>query len=226
LAASDNIALGRYALKKNTASNNIAIGPDALSGTTSGYMNTALGGLAMYNNTSGCCNTSIGRYTGVINTTGSNNTFLGTKANGLAAGCSNTITLGNNAITTIRAQVTSITALSDYRDKAYIETLPVGLEFLRQVRPVKFTWKMRDGSKVGQKESGFIAQELKQVADNSSIKDWLDGLVISNEDESRFEAAPGKLLPLLVKAIQELADQNDVLTARIVALETIINKQS
>ena len=114
--------------------------------------------------------------------------------------------------------------MSDYRDKSYIETLPVGLEFLRQVRPVKFTWNMRDGSKVGQKESGFIAQELKQVADNSPIKDWLDGLVISNEDESRFEAAPGKLLPLLVKAIQELADQNDVLTARITALETSINK--
>jgi len=52
----------------------------------------------------------------------------------------------------------------------------------------------------------------------------LDGLVISNEDESRFEASPGKLLPLMVKAIQELANQNDELTARIVALEAIINK--
>jgi hypothetical protein len=83
---------------------------------------------------------------------------------------------------------------------------------------------MRDGSKVGQKEAGFIAQELKQVADNSSIKEWLDGFVINNEDQSRYEATPGKMLPMMVKAIQELAEQNDKLTARIVVLENNINK--
>jgi hypothetical protein len=95
----------------------------------------------------------------------------------------------------------------------------MGLEFLRQVRPVTFTWKTRDGSKVGQKEAGFIAQELKTVKDNSSIKEWIDDLVISNPDNSRYEAAPGKMFPLMVKAIQELAEKNDELTSRVAVLE-------
>ena len=89
-----------------------------------------------------------------------NNVFLGCNAQGLAAGCSNTITLGDANIATIRAQVTSITALSDARDKKDIVDLPLGLDFIRQIRPVKFTWNMRDGSKVGQGYAGFIAQVL------------------------------------------------------------------
>ena len=158
--------------------------------------------------------------------TGSNNTLIGYGATPLSGICSNTITLGNSSITSIRAQQTSITSLSDYRDKAYIETLPVGLEFLRQVRPVTFTWKPRDTSNslAGRKEAGFIAQELETVANNSSIKDWLDGLVISNDDRSRLEATPGKMFPLIVKAIQELATENDSLKARVTALEAAINK--
>jgi len=79
---------------------------------------------------------------------------------------------------------------------------------------------MRDGSKVGQGYAGFIAQELKQVMDYHQAKEWLE-LVISNEDESRYEAAPGKLLPVMVKAIQELAQQNDSLKKRIEALEQL-----
>jgi len=108
--------------------------------------------------------------------------------------------------------VTSITALSDARDKTDISNVSYGLNFLKQVRPVTFTWNMRDGAKVGQKETGFIAQELKELVDNSLLKDYLDGLVISNEDGSRLEAAPNKLFPLVIKAIQEL-------DSRLTALE-------
>jgi hypothetical protein len=86
------------------------------------------------------------------------------------------------------------------------------MDFLREVRPVKFTWNMRDGAKVGQRETGFIAQELRSVLEASDIRPWLSDLILANEDDSRLEAAPGKLLPLMVRAIQELED-------RIVALE-------
>ena len=86
------------------------------------------------------------------------------------------------------------------------------MDFLREVRPVKFTWNMRDGAKVGQRETGFIAQELRSVLDNSDIKPWLSDMILANADDSRLEAAPGKLLPLMVRAIQELE-------ARIIALE-------
>jgi len=208
-----NINIGMYSSFGHTSTTwqNTVIGQCA-GWTLNGSQNTILGMGA-----GGCNNCAL-------NISGTNNTLLGYNAQPLTGACSNTITLGNSSITTIRAQVTSITSLSDYRDKTYIETLPVGLEFLRQVRPVTFTWKMRDGSKVGQKEAGFIAQELEAVTNNSTIKDWLDGIVISNEDRSRLEAAPGKMLPLIVKAIQELAVENDSLKARVTALEAAINK--
>jgi hypothetical protein len=86
------------------------------------------------------------------------------------------------------------------------------MDFLRAVRPVQFVWNMRDGGKVGVKETGFIAQELKAVLDASDIKPWLADLVLTLQDGNRLEAAPGKLLPLIVRALQEL-------DARITALE-------
>jgi hypothetical protein len=174
-------------------------------------------------NTTGSNNIGIGMLAGSANTTGYNNIFLGCNANGLAAGCSNTITLGDANIALIRSQVTSITALSDARDKKDIVDIPLGLDFIRQIRPVKFTWNMRDGSKVGQGYAGFIAQELKQAMDYHQAKDWLE-LVISNEDESRYEAAPGKLLPVMVKAIQELAEQNDTLKKQVASQQEQIDK--
>jgi hypothetical protein len=139
---------------------------------------------------------------------------LGCGAAASSATVSNEITLGNSSITTIRAQVTTITALSDARDKCDIVTLNSGMDFLRAVRPVTFTWNMRDGAKVGAKETGFIAQELEQVLNNSTVKEWLDGLVISNEDRTRLEASPGKLLPLVIRALQELEDRIAALEAK------------
>ena len=78
---------------------------------------------------------------------------------------------------------------------------------------MQFTWNMRDGGKVGIQETGFIAQELREVLDASDLKPWLSDLVLSNDDDSRLEAAPGKLLPLMVRAIQELEARIAVLEA-------------
>ena len=66
---------------------------------------------------------------------------------------------------------------------------------------------------------GFIAQEVKAAIDaDDSIKDgfrlWDD-----REDGSQ-EVAEAALIPVLVKAIQELSAQVEALTARIAALES------
>ena len=105
-------------------------------------------------------NTFVGSQSGLVLTTGSNNTFLGagagynvtTGANNIVIGSgatastatsSNTITLGNASITTLRCATTSITSLSDARDKKEIVELPVGLEFIEGLKPVSFTWDDR-----------------------------------------------------------------------------------
>jgi hypothetical protein len=145
--------------------------------------------------------------------TGVNNTVIGFNAQPAAGNSSNTITLGNSSITTIRAQVTSITALSDARDKTDITALPVGLDFVNSLNPVKFTWQMREPNEVkdGTSEAGFIAQDL-QVAQETAGADFL-GLVY-DADPDKLEASAGKLIPVLVKAIQELSAKVQELEAR------------
>ena len=66
---------------------------------------------------------------------------------------------------------------------------------------------------------GFIAQEVKAAIDaDDSIKDGFK-LWDDREDGSQ-EVAEAALIPVLVKAIQELSAQNAELTTRIEALES------
>lgn len=118
-----------------------------------------------------------------------------------SANADNTVTLGNTAITALRCAATVITALSDRRDKTEIVKLAEGIEFIKKLKPVSYTWNTRDKSKVGSKAVGFIAQDLLDLQQNSAIGDNLDLVTYNNPD--RLEARYGNLLPVIVKGIQE-----------------------
>jgi hypothetical protein len=168
---------------------------------------TAVGRGALQQTTGGD-NTAIGRNAGSSIGAGTNNTCVGFGALPSSGNASNVITLGNSSVGTLRCQVTSITGLSDERDKTAIEDLPIGLDFINTLKPRKFTWAMREPSaNDGKTETGFIAQELQTSV--GSI-DYL-GLVM-NDNPEKLEAAPAKLIPILVKAVQELS-------AKVTALE-------
>jgi len=88
---------------------------------------------------------------------------------------------------------------------------------------VKFDWNMRDGGKVDIPEMGFIAQELQQVQEETEIT--VPGLVHDN-DPNKLTAAYGTLLPLMVKATQELSTsetKNAELEAKNAELQTQID---
>ena len=119
---------------------------------------------------------------------------------------SNEITLGSSSVVTLRCQQTSISALSDARDKDEIQDLRLGLDYIQQVRPVEFVWQMRDGAVKDKKDFGFIAQEMQAVE------------VLRNNPE-RLEVAPAQLLPIAIKAIQELSAQVDELKAEIATIK-------
>jgi len=146
-------------------------------------------------------------------TTGANNLLLGNNAQSPTTTSSNVITLGNSSISCIRAQVTTISALSDQRDKTNVVDLPLGLQFILDLRPVKFTWNMRDGGKVGTDDTGFIAQEVLSVEDKYNVGQYLD--MVGRENPDKLEIKPGKLIPILVKAIQELSDKVDLLESKL-----------
>jgi hypothetical protein len=149
----------------------------------------------------GSNNTVAGYNAATTLTTGSNNMVLGYDANPSSATVSNEITLGNSSITTLRCAATSITSLSDARDKTNIEAIPAGLDFISELNPVKFTWAMRDGGKSGIDEFGFIAQELQEAQKSTGIH---YPNLVSESNPDKLEASYATLIPSIVKAIQEL----------------------
>ena len=194
-------AIGFRALYEVTGSGNTAVGTNSGASMTSGTQNTIIGYEAAHATGSG---TRL--------TTGSNNTVIGYNSLPSSSTVSNTITLGNSSITTLRCQVTSITALSDQRDKTNIATSQYGLELVNQLRPVTFDWNTRDGAKVGIKDIGFIAQELVEVEDALNAHDTL--ALTYRDNPEKLEASYGRLIPILVKAIQELSAEVEILKNR------------
>ena len=225
-----------------TGSDNVALGSTALHNITTGYNNTALGSRSLNIVTDGFDNTACGRSAGQYLTTGDNNTFLGRDAGNAqdnssapalttgsnvmclgheavssSATVSNEITLGDNDITSLRCNVQTISSLSDIRDKTGIEDLPYGLDFINDMRPVKFTWNRRDGSLGARPDMGFIAQELADVeathssASRTRLVNW--------ENPAKLEADYARSYPILVKALQELSTKCDALEARLATLE-------
>mgnify|MGYP001586721637 FL=1 len=208
-----NIAVGGEAFTTNVAGDcNVAIGLESLKvmtqASTTDTFNTAVGHRSGIAVTSGQQNTILGALAGDALTTGSNNMIIGYAAAASAVDVSNEITLGDANISAFRCADQSIAALSDGRDKTDIKDSSYGLEFINTIRPVEFTWDFRPENmaeaKQGKKRVGFIAQELQEAMPNSE-NEILD-LVYDINDE-RIEAKYGNLIPILVKAVQDLSEK-------------------
>ena len=156
-------------------------------------------------------------FTGTTTYSGNGIIAIGFNAVPSSTTASYEITLGNSTISSLRCQVTSITALSDERDKTAIEDTDLGLDFIKALRPVNFTWNRRDGTWPGRKEVGFIAQELHEVEMNFNSTNRTR--LVSYSNPEKLEATPMNTYPILVKAVQELSAKVESLQARITKLE-------
>jgi len=204
-----------------TGNYNSTLGVESLRKNYSGSSNVALGGYAGYSltggTTNGSGNTFVGFYAGYNLWDGVNNTLIGYNAQPSSNVVSNEITLGDSNVVTLRCNQTSISSLSDERDKTDIKTIPIGIDFINDLNPVTFLWNRRDGTMEGQKSAGFIAQELKEVQEKYEMDEWLNLVVTTNPD--RYEATPGNLLPVIVKAIQDLSKEQKELEEILRRLE-------
>lgn len=245
--ASNNSAFGYQSLYNNTTGfYNVAFGIQALTSNTDGDFNVAIGGGALLENVNGSNNTAVG-HSSLTNTTGSQNTaigfvsgnnvltgtnltLIGYNAQPTSGSATNQITLGNNQVTSLRCNVTTITSLSDARDKKDIRELSLGLDFISKLKPRQFNWDKRewykenisDGSKMQETPTaGFIAQELDELQ-TSENAEWLNLVLKDNPD--KWEATPGNILPIMVKGIQELKEENDKLKNELQALKDINEK--
>ena len=225
----NSTAIGRAALQENTTGDsNTANGAFALRENTTGESNTANGRSALVSNTTGSVNTANGRDALLFNTTGDNNTANGHRAlrdnttgiNNIGIGSDagrvgspftvttqdNRIVMGNNSHTDAYIRI-AWTVTSDARDKAATKPIPHGLDFVNQLKPTEYQFKVggRDGDPDGRRRYGFLAQDvLAAEGDNPVIADA--------EDPENLKLHESYLVPVLVNAIKEL-------TARIEELE-------
>jgi len=235
-----NSSFGKDALYSNTTGvNNTAVGMEALNSATTGGANSAMGQGALEAVTDGINNSGLGKDAGFSTTTGNHNTFLGKDARNTNAGDSSSNVLGYNVSGTANYTTlgvgtadirtangsTSWATVSDERYKKDITTSTAGLSFVNELRPVTWNYKTlgelpttfnayeADSTQVfknTQTNHGFIAQEVKAVIDShSEIKDGFR--LWDDRDDGSQEVAEAALIPVLVKAIQELTARLEIL---------------
>jgi hypothetical protein len=115
---------------------------------------------------------------------------------------------------TVFATSTTISAISDQRLKENVQDLDVGLDKIMALKPRKFDWKAGKGKDI-KGDRGFIAQEFEQVFPDL-IDEWKDP---APEGEEPYKSVRADLIPVLVKAIQELKSELDSVKAELATLK-------
>jgi len=211
---SNNTAVGREALNNSTGSYNTAVGHRALFTNTTGEYNTAFGRYALGGNTTGICNTAIGHFAMYECSTGNGNLALSPMTGSVVNAPvftittqSNRISMGSTDVTNAYVQV-AWTVVSDARDKTNFAPVPHGLDFVKQLNPVQYQFKQNRESDVphGNVRYGFKAQEILALEGSNSV-------IIDNEDSEKLRYNGESLVPVLVKALQELNAKFDAYVA-------------
>jgi hypothetical protein len=151
-------------------------------------------------------------------------TGLAIRSTDVIPGSDNTKNLGDTSFRWVDVwAVDSTINTSDSRDKREVTDLDLGLDFVLQLRPVHYKWNDRGGYVGTRKHHGFVAQEVAAAlgpeAANRGL--WISapgkpaepGMPGGKPTPPREALRPAELIPVLTKAIQELA-------ARVEALET------
>jgi hypothetical protein len=227
---------------KTTAEANCAFGSECMGSTVhiTGSYNSAFGRYSLYDISSGNGNSSFGYFSLSNCTTSSFNSAFGysslsnivteTNCSGLGFNTqvtgSNQVQLGDSATTTYAYG--AVQDRSDMRDKADIRDTVLGIDFIMSLRPVDFRWDYRedytdgvkgvdvekDGSKKRNRfHHGLIAQEVKESLDNLGLDfgGFQDHSISGGADVMSIGYT--ELVPILIKAVQELKAEIDGLRA-------------
>lgn len=225
-----NVAIGTAALCSNSIGcSNIAVGAAALGSNTIGSYNTVIGTNAFCANVVGCTNTVIGTFAG-FDGIGCGNVFLGYQA-GYSETGDNFLYIANSGSTFLVKGCFSNNTIcnggdsaswdtsSDCRIKESVTGITNALSTISNLNPITFDYTTGYTAKFNWDENrricnyGFLAQEFETIFPKY-VKCSEDAIsCVSGSTVSDFRTMnTGHLIPILVKAIQELE-------ARIQALE-------
>ncbi len=207
----EGLSLGNGALASNgSGTGNIAIGESAMNAGTTGDSNVAIGQNAMVN-CEGSANVAVGATALGNVTTGTGNFALGHAAGtdavrNITTG-SNEGVLGRNSTTAIYAKV-ALTVTSDIRDKTDIRSVPLGLDFLKELNPIAYRFRESRASDqaVGRVICGFSAQEILPRQSGMCIVD--------DSDPENLKLNSSDIIAVLVNAVKELSARVEQLEAR------------
>ena len=115
---------------------------------------------------------------------------------------------------TVYATSTTISSISDIRFKENVRDLNVGLAEVMALKPRLYDWKEGKGANI-KNARGFIAQEFEEVFPDL-IDEWKDE---APEGEEPYKSVRQDLIPVLVKAIQELNAKVEAQAAEIATLK-------
>lgn len=211
---SANVAMGLNALRANTSGEgNTAIGVNTLLVNVGGNYNTAIGQNALTATTTGINNTAIGINALASNVSGSYNVGIGPGVSSSSSTVSNEVNIYNGSVTArFQGAASAWNFVSDARDKTDIQDLTLGLEFISALKPRRFKWNLRNSKvDIGKPSAGFIAQEVLQAVERFSAP--YTNLIDTN-DPNQYTVAQANMIPILVKAIQELTAKVEALEAR------------
>ncbi len=258
-----NTAGGQLSLRENIDGfSNTAYGSQSLQSNVSGYFNTAVGQASLAGSL-GNDNTALGRFAFVSLTTGNGNTALGSAANisdgtlsnvtllgfYTTATSSNTVQLGNDAVTSVKA-ANNVVIVSDGRFKKNIKSNVPGLAFINALNPVTYNYNIQALDKfkgIGQSQnaaektasdaslqqyaeavskkekilySGFVAQEVEKAAQKTGYD--FSGVYKPQNDKDAYGLSYAEFVVPLVKAVQELSKQDDDLKSENINQQKII----
>ena len=126
---------------------------------------------------------------------GSNNQIeIVTSSDEIQISFTDSITVAN----TVNAQ--DINSKSDMRLKENIEPLHNGIETIKAINPVAFTWKNGSGAAYG-----VIAQEIENVIP----------AIVNENDEGIKSVSYTQIIAFLIKAVQEQQEQIDQLKSQL-----------
>jgi hypothetical protein len=253
-----NSALGYQALYSNTTGYaNTAVGPQSLYANIDGHGNTAVGYAALSDHSSGFYNTSLGFLADVSTDNLTNSTAIGY---GAVVNASNKVRIGNTLVTSIGGQVGwSIFSDGRYKKDikdnvqglAFINSLrpityTVNVQGLNEYHNKGRKQISNDAAlnnkveienaeiKKGEDEAskivynGFIAQEVEEAAKKLNFE--FSGVDKPQNKDGLYGLRYDNFVVPLVKAVQELSQQNDglknqnnELKKRIERLEAMMN---
>ena len=254
LGAGASSAFGYSALKNNTGSTNSAFGNSALKNNTSATSNSAFGCYALSSNTTGHYNTAVGYNAGASNasdlyyTTSIGSNATNTASYQVRIGNSSITSIGGytswtnisdgRAKKNIRAEVPGLAFINLLQPITYnldldaldgiqkpddpkINRFSDSLRLERTPKEIEIETEAR-ANKEKQVYSGFIAQDVEKAA--QSLGYDFSGVDVPQNEKTPYGLRYAEFVVPLVKAVQELSEQNNRLQEQINELTAKLNE--